>query len=125
MKMSAKKILIVDDDPGNLFILKVSLEEKGYTVMSAETAEEAIAKVQGQKPDAVVLDIMMPKMDGPELAQRLKKEPGMSDIPVFFVTCLQSKEEEAVPGFVVGRRMFAKPVDIEKLVAEINKSIGE
>ena len=49
----------------------------------------------------------------------------MKEIPIFFVTCLQSKEEETRPGFVVGRRIFAKPVDIDKLVEEIKKNIGD
>jgi two-component system alkaline phosphatase synthesis response regulator PhoP len=123
-KTPVKKILIVDDDPGNLFIMETRLEEKGYAVFSAENGEEALVAARAKKPDVIILDIMMPKMDGTELAQRLKQLPELKEVPIFFVTCLQTKEEEVKPGFVVGRRIFAKPVDIDKLVDAIKKSLG-
>ncbi len=119
------KILLVDDDDGNLMILEAKLKERGYRVFCTQEPGEALSLAKRDRPDLIILDIIMPGMDGTELAQQFKQEPSLKEVPIFFVTCLQSKEEEAKPGFVVGRRIFAKPVDMDKLDGAIREIFGK
>lgn len=81
---SAYTILVVDDIPANVLLLKVMLELEGYKVLTASNGEEAFIKVGEHKPDLILLDILMPGMDGFELTRKLKKMPAYEDIPIIF-----------------------------------------
>ena len=79
-------ILIVDDNPQNLKVLGNILRENGYVPVAAQNGAQALAFVQREKPDLILLDIMMPEMDGYEVCKKLKKDKGSKDIPVIFLT---------------------------------------
>ena len=76
------KILIADDSPNIREILKMSLETDGYTVVLAEDGEQALAMVTDEKPDLVIIDVMMPKVNGFQVCRRVKTERATHDVPV-------------------------------------------
>ena len=84
--MSRGKILVVDDEEYIQHILHFSFSAEGYEVEIASDGEEAVQKAKNVKPDVIVLDIMMPKMDGYEACRRLKADPKTRDIPVILLT---------------------------------------
>ncbi len=81
-----KTILLVDDEPDVLFVLKMALEKRGYRVEEASNGLEAVEKAQALLPDALVMDIMMPKLDGLSATERLKGLPQTQSIPIFIIT---------------------------------------
>lgn len=120
--MEQKKILIVDDEKDVLSMLEKRLTAKGYFVIAATNGKDALILANSKRPDIIVLDILMPGMDGPEVATRLKESPKTKDIPVMFLTCLYAKVEESVHGHLVGDKLiFAKPYDSEELVNTIER----
>jgi len=82
----AKKILVVDDEPNIVRMVVSRLQANGYDVLSAHSGEEGWEKCKMYKPDAVILDIMMPDIDGTEVAKRIKEDPSTSKIPIMFLT---------------------------------------
>ena len=84
--MSRAKVLVVDDEEYIQHILNFSFGAEGYEVVTAADGEEAVAKARNEKPDIIVLDIMMPKMDGYEACRKLKSDPKTKDIPVILLT---------------------------------------
>jgi two-component system alkaline phosphatase synthesis response regulator PhoP len=84
--MSRGKVLVVDDEEYIQHILNFSFGAEGYEVVTAADGEEAVAKARNEKPDIIVLDIMMPKMDGYEACRKLKSDPKTKDIPVILLT---------------------------------------
>ena len=82
----AKKILLVDDTKTVIMFEKILLKGTGYHLLTAGTGEEALARVSGERPDLILLDIMMPGMDGIETCRRLKTDPDTRGIPVVMVT---------------------------------------
>jgi len=119
--MSSKKILVVDDDKVFLRILDERLSSAGYAVAFASNGKEAVSMAKERQPDLIILDVMMPEMDGAETAKTLENDPSTKDIPIIFITALLSKEDEEKRGFISGRTSFAKPVDIDLLLREIHK----
>ncbi|MFC2164050.1 PleD family two-component system response regulator [Acidobacteriota bacterium] len=117
-----KKILIVDDDPTALKILEKILLSEGYWVAKATNGKEALYIADDFLPDVIILDIMMPVMDGTITAGFLEKNPRTRNIPVLFLTSLVSKAEE-LGKFAKDRRFLAKPVNKEKLLQEIEKCL--
>ncbi len=84
--MERRKVLVVDDEADVLLLCRVNLEFEGYEVIEARDGEEAMQKVTEHKPDAVLLDVMMPKMDGWQVLSALKSDPETADIPVVMLT---------------------------------------
>jgi Response regulator containing CheY-like receiver, AAA-type ATPase, and DNA-binding domains len=82
----AKKILIVDDEPDILMLLKIRLESQNYNTIQARDGEEALEKVEQHDPDLVVLDIMMPKVDGYAVFKKMRADPKHRDIPIIILT---------------------------------------
>ena len=120
--MAQKKILIVDDEKDVVIVLEERLANAGYLVIKAQSGKEAIDAAKDQQPDLILLDIIMPEMDGGEVARKLKGCPETRDIPVIFLTCLFSKKEEKNKGRVIGGNVFiAKPYSTEELLAEVRK----
>lgn len=116
----AKRILIVDDEKDVLSVLERGLTEKGYSIIPADNGSDAIMLAKSEHPDLIVLDILMPGMDGTEVAAGLREDPKTEDIPVMFLTCLYPKEKEAERGNMIGAHlMFAKPYDIEEVLTAI------
>ncbi|MDK2908859.1 MAG: two-component system, sensor histidine kinase and response regulator [Bacteroidales bacterium] len=112
-------ILLVDDNPKNLQILNNFLREQNYRTAIAKSGEAALASVLIDKPDLILLDIMMPLMDGFEVCQRLKDNPETADIPVIFVTAL-AETNNKLKGFQVGGVDYiTKPFHKEEVLARI------
>ncbi len=120
-----KKILAVDDEHEVLMLLEKRLSSAGYEVITASNGKSALEMARKEKPDLVILDILMPDMDGSETAAVLHDDPNTKEIPVLFLTCLFTKREEQSEGHEVGRNFFvAKPYDPADLLSEIAKILG-
>ncbi|MBZ0304490.1 MAG: response regulator, partial [Anaerolineae bacterium] len=113
-------ILIVDDIPTNLEVLMEFLESSGYRVRVATDGESALEQIDYAAPDIILLDVMMPGIDGFETCQRLKENPVTRDIPVIFMTAL-SDTVDKVRGFELGAADYVtKPLHKEEVVARVN-----
>lgn len=123
--MTKKKILAVDDEPEVLALLAKRLLSAGYDVITATNGVDAVELAKKERPALIVLDILMPGMDGSETAAALHEDPNTKTIPILFLTCLFTKREEQCEGHEVGNNFFiAKPYDPADLLAEISKIIG-
>jgi len=119
------KILVVDDEVYIVHILDFSLGVEGYDVMTALDGEQALAKVAQEKPDLIVLDIMMPKLDGYETCKALKSDPETRDIPIILLSAKGRNVDQKV-GFEVGADDYiTKPFSPRKLVERINSILGQ
>jgi CheY-like chemotaxis protein len=117
-----KKILVVDDDKDMLLMLEKRLTSEGYSVITATNGTSAIALAKSQHPDIIILDIVMPGMDGGEVAAKLKEHPLTRSIPVIFLTALLTKTEEYQENHTISSNItFAKPLDTEELLAQIKE----
>ncbi|MGH8057183.1 MAG: response regulator [Candidatus Entotheonellia bacterium] len=113
------KILVVDDTPQNIKVLDAMLSPRGYRVLAATSGADALAKVQAEAPDLVLLDIVMPGMSGYEVARRLRAEPATRFLPVVMVTALGAQEEK-VKAIEAGADDFlTKPVNQLELLARV------
>jgi diguanylate cyclase (GGDEF)-like protein len=116
-------ILIVDDVEDNLEILGDLLTFDGFEVQFARSGEEALRRVQESRPDLILLDILMPKMDGFEVCERLKADDGTKDIPIIFVSSLTDVESK-VNGFKIGAVDFInKPFQHAEILVRVNTHI--
>ena len=116
-------ILIIDDEPNNLDVLSTSLECYGYQVRQAVNAEIALKTVKLQVPDLILLDVIMPKVDGYELCKQLKSNPDTKEIPIIFLSAL-SQEHDKGKGFELGAVDFiSKPFHLEEILARINHQL--
>lgn len=117
-----KRILVADDDRRISELLKVLLEDSGYTVVQAYDGEEALEAVSRSKPDLMILDVSMPRLDGDQVYMTLHSTPETKTLPILMLTGLRSEEEIAAEK---DENMFAKPVRFEPLLARIRQLIGE
>ena len=99
--MSKGRILAVDDEEDILTLLKYNLEREGYLVDCVETGEEAMEHVASVRPDAILLDLMLPGLDGIEVCRELRKNPDTKNIPIIMLTA-KSEESDMVSGLEVG-----------------------
>ena len=114
-----QKILVVDDDAHLREVVSFALEKAGYAVAAAENGEQALLRFATQKPDLVVLDILMPELDGTEVCRRLRADPGNRGVPIIF---LSSKDEEVdrIVGLELGGDDYVgKPFSPRELVARV------
>jgi CheY-like chemotaxis protein len=121
------KLLVVDDEPDAMLILAKTLSARGYEVTRAGRGQQAILLAKAAKPDLILLDILMPDMDGTQVAATLQKDPTTRDIPVIFLTCLVTKKTQEMKARYhdTDRYVFmAKPYDLDNLLAEINRLVG-
>lgn len=122
--MSKGLILIVDDTPSNLQVLAGILEENGYDVGFAINGTQALDSLSNTLPDLVLLDIMMPDIDGIEVCRRIKANPITKDVPIIFLSA-KSKKEDIVIGFEEGGADYVtKPFSAAELIARVNTQIG-
>lgn len=122
MARDKELILLVDDSPTNLAILNVVLREI-YQVISANNGADALALAASEEPDLIILDIMMPGMDGYEICDRLKANPFTRDIPVIFVTAMDQERQEA-KGLALGAVDYiAKPVSPPIVLARVRNQL--
>ncbi len=121
--MDKQKILIVDDEPFNIDYLQQELEETDYQTISAENGQEALAKVDSQTPDLVLLDIMMPVMDGFEVLVRLKANPQTRELPVIVISA-SNDLKSVIRGIQLGAEDYLpKPFEPTLLKARISSSL--
>ncbi len=120
---AAPTILIVDDQPINVQLLKRKLEREGMRVAAAYSGIEALDLVRKDKPDLILLDVMMPDMDGIEVCQRLQASDDTRSIPVIFVTARTSKEGK-IEGLNVGAVDYiTKPIDLDETLARVQTQL--
>lgn len=121
---SEYKILIVDDVMSNVLLLKVLLTNEKFAIATASNGRQALEQVDKENPDLVLLDVMMPDMSGFEVAQHLKANPKTADIPIIFLTALNSTTD-IVKGFQVGANDFiSKPFNKEELIIRVTHQIS-
>ena len=123
--MSNETILTVDDEDMILQIITDLLSSKGYKVITAKNGREAIRKSKKCSPDLIVMDIMMPDLDGPEAAKLLKENPSTRDIPILFLSGIVMKEQgKSEQEINVGGEFYsalAKPFDADELLNTVHK----
>ena len=115
-----ERILIVDDTPANIQILSGILKEKGYQLSIATNGKQALQVLEKIRPDLILLDVMMPEMDGFEACRQIKKSETLRDIPIIFLTA-KTDTSDIVEGFGIGAVDYvAKPFNPPELLARIN-----
>ena len=113
-------ILIVDDDPMNVSLIEAMLSQENYRIVTASSGEEAIETTLASSPDLILLDIMMPGLDGYQVTQKLKDDPNTNHVPIVLVTALNDTEDK-VRGLQAGADDFlSKPLDKSELMARVN-----
>lgn len=120
--MAAHRILVVDDDPDFKQLLVFDLKRQGYETITAANGEEGLEKAAAEKPDLIILDIKMPKVDGYTFVRRMNKEPEIKDIPVIVLTSYEPMKEmfklEGVKDY------FVKSADMKMLLSAVNKYVN-
>lgn len=112
------RILVVDDSPDNLFLVQTILEEEGYEISLAEDGRSALSKIEHSPPDLVLLDVMMPGMDGYEVTRRVRENTKLPFIPILLITA--HDQPSVVEGLDTGADDFIrKPVEVEELLARV------
>lgn len=120
MSATKQKILIVDDEPDMLELIEFHLRKEGYQVFTANNGEEAIVQAKAIMPELIILDIMMPRMDGIEACRQLRALPEFKNTFMVFLTA-RSEEYSEISGFNVGADDYiAKPIKPRALVSRIN-----
>lgn len=119
-----KSVLVVDDDEALLKTLKRILLSNGYSVLVATTGEKGMQVAKLQKPDLIVLDVILPGIKGRELCSRLKENPETAEIPVIFLTAKDSPDDIKAEMAAGGISHLTKPVNAKMLLAEIKKILG-
>jgi DNA-binding response OmpR family regulator len=118
---AAKKILVVDDDPEILGMLDIRLGKRGYHVISAADGEQALEQARKEKPSLVVLDVMMPRMNGWEVARALRQDPATHDIKIVMLTAIGAQMNEMTSPLYGVDAYLDKPFQF----AELEKKIDE
>jgi DNA-binding NarL/FixJ family response regulator len=122
---SQKELLLVDDDPNLILLVKDYLEFRGYKVITAENGREALEVLESQVPDLIVCDIMMPEMDGYALVKHIRENPRTSWIPVLFLSA-KGQSQDRVKGLNMGADVYmVKPFEPEELVAQVESSLKQ
>jgi DNA-binding response OmpR family regulator len=116
-------ILVVDDEEFNRQLLRDSLEAQGHTVVEAQAGEESIRLAQEHRPDVILLDLMMPGMDGFQVCKKLKQDADTASIPVIMITALTDRKERLM-GIQSGASEFlGKPVDLTEVILRVRNAI--
>ena len=120
MEPKGKKILIADDEPDILEIIKYNLDREGFTVTTARDGDEALVSAKAQNPDLIILDIMMPKKNGVEVCEILRSQPAFKETLIIFLTALND-EASHIKGLETGADDYvSKPISPKVLVSRVN-----
>ena len=118
------KVLIVDDEPFNVDYLQQELEDSGYQIITAFNGQEALDKIQSQQPDLVLLDLMMPILDGFAVLAQMKADMVLRDIPVIIISA-EHDSKSVVKGIKQGAEDYlTKPVDADLLIKKLKEFLG-
>lgn len=120
----SETILIVDDTPANLGVLVETLGAAGYQLMVAEDGEEALTQTATTQPDLILLDVMMPGLDGFETCRRFKAQPNTRDVPVLFMTALNETADKIKAFAAGGVDYITKPIEHEEALARVRTHLA-
>ena len=124
LRKEKRRVLIVDDDPDSTHLVKILLEKTGnYVVLEENDADQAHQSARNFRPDAILLDIMMPKTDGGEVAAQIEADPELRSTPIIFLTALVTEPETKAGLRIEGHRSLAKPINIPRLIDQIEESL--
>jgi two-component system alkaline phosphatase synthesis response regulator PhoP len=130
-ELKMAKILIIDDDPDIVQAMRIMLKDKGYSVISEENAEKGIKSTWKEKPDLIILDVMMPGQDGFEVARILKKDPNTQKIPILMLTAVKDKmgfdfaREAGNEDWLPVDDYCDKPLDHKDLIAKVGQLLNK
>lgn len=114
-----KKILIIDDEPDFIKVIRMRLEVNGFRVVSAENGKEGLKKSKSEKPDLILLDLMMPEMDGFEVLEHLKKDKKTFDIPVVILSAKSDDESKFKASQLYDEEYVVKGIESDELLRRI------
>ena len=120
----SKKILIIEDDPGTTRFLVYTLEQEGYKVLSAEDGLEGLKKARDEHPDLIILDIMLPGMDGYEICHRLRQKPETRTVPVLIVSGRARQDDKNIGLRMGADDYLSKPVDPQTILAKVETMLA-
>lgn len=124
----SKKILVVDDEPGVVEIVRVNLEWEGYEICEAFDGQEGWDKVRSEKPDLVILDVMMPKMSGLELLERIEADPYLCSVSVIMLT-VRAEDMDVIRALEKGAVEYLtkpfEPIDLVRVVKKILEELDQ
>lgn len=119
-----KKILIIEDENELCDFIGLRLERNGFEVIAANDGLEGLNKARVEKPDLIILDLMLPKMPGEEVCKQVRKDSGICEIPIIMLTA-KCSDADRVIGTVIGANVYmAKPFEGAKLMQAINELLG-
>lgn len=125
MEAAGTTVLVVDDEPDVRTLCRVNLEYEGYRVLESESGEDALGMLKESRPDIILLDLMMPRMDGWEVLRRLKEDDKMASIPVVLLTA-RADDESQLKGWSAGIVDYiTKPFNPLSLVRYVQKALTE
>jgi DNA-binding response OmpR family regulator len=120
-----EKILIVEDDPGALRLVQYTLEHEGYQVLTATNGLVGLKKAQSEEPDLIILDVMLPGMDGFEICHRLRDEPQTAGLPILMLSA-KAQEADKTTGLKVGADDYLpKPADPAEIILRVGKLLAQ
>jgi len=121
----SRKVLIVDDEANIVISLEFLMEQAGYTVDIARTGDEALAKIADFAPDLILLDVMLPGMNGFDICQRIRQTPAWRHIKVVMLTA-KGREVEITKGLALGADAYiTKPFSTKALLAEVESQLNK
>jgi DNA-binding response OmpR family regulator len=119
-----RRVLVIDDDPVILRLLEVNFQLEGFTVLTATDGAEGVAVARAERPDVVVSDVMMPKLNGYELTARLKADPETSAIPILLLSA-RAQSTDVSDGYDAGADDYVtKPFEPAELVDRVNQLLA-
>lgn len=119
-----RRVLVVDDDPSVLAMIGMALDAEGFEVRRAITGQQALAAITEDPPDVVVLDVMMPGIDGREVTRRLREDPATADLPIVICSAM-ARDTDQWQAWAAGANSFvAKPFSIDVLVDEVHAALA-
>jgi len=121
----AKKVLIVDDEANIVISIEFLMKQAGYNIEIANDGEEALEKAESYRPDLILLDVMMPKINGFEVCRRIRSNPDWKDMKIVMLTA-KGREVEVTKGLALGADSYViKPFSTKELMAEVKFILGE
>ena len=120
----SKKVLIVDDEPNIAISVEFLMRREGFEVLVAHDGEEGLARIRSDRPDLVVLDIMMPKLDGFEVCRAVRADPALAGVRILMLTA-KGRAAEIEKGLALGAEAYIpKPFSTRDLVARVKELLG-
>ena len=120
-----RKVLVVDDEPSIAKILRKQLEVAGFEVTVAVDGEDGLAKVREWKPELVLLDVMLPKINGHEVCKTLKADPELKGIPVIMLTAKTQRQDQDLAQQQGADAFLTKPFQLAELLAKVRGLLGQ